>query len=279
ISLFFLGYASYTDIREREVADEISVGFLFSALAVRLAWFAFSGDDSVFLAPFLVSLGFLALSLVFYFTKQWGGGDLLVLVALGASFGTLPPEFPAKTLLPFWAALLMNVFFVGAIYGVVWIFSLFFSRREILVDAFLRIRKYWFVSLPLAAVSTASVLIFRFPENLLGALLFFLYFALLSSKSAEAIAFTRKVSPGKLQVEDWLSERITSGGRTVVSTSSTGLTKQDIARIMSLAKAGKLDQKTIGVKEGIPFVPVFLLALLTTIFAGDPISWMLASLL
>lgn len=276
-SLFFLGYASYTDLKGREVADEISVGFLVSALSIRLAWFLATGEEGVFLPALLVSFAFLLISIAMYFSRQWGGGDLLILTALGAAFGTLPPEFPDRNgPLPLWAGIFINVFFIGAVYGIIWIFSFLLTRKDVLRETCGKIAKYWFVSAPIFLAGALSAIYMDFIGKAFGASLVLLYFALLSSKSAENIVFTRKTLPENLQVEDWIVGKVTSKGRPVVNESTTGLTKDDIERIVSLSKRGLLDQRKVSVKEGIPFVPVFFLSLLVSLFLGNPVSWIVS---
>lgn len=273
VSLFFLSLASYTDLKRREVADEVSVGFLTASLAIRLAWSASSGDPSVFIDPFLVSLGFLAFSLAMYYSKQWGGGDLLILTSLGVAFGTLPSEFSrGNSILPFWASLLANIFIFGAAYGVVWIFSLIAMNRQVRVEALGKALKYWYFTAPLFALAAFSALFLNdLVGKLVGIALFVLYLAFLASRAVEGIIFTRNVRPQDLRVEDWLAENVCSRGRVVVKVSSTGLTKTDIQAIELLASKGLLDKKQVSIREGIPFVPVFLISLVGTIAVGDPL--------
>jgi Flp pilus assembly protein protease CpaA len=283
VSLIFLGVASATDLRSREVADEISVAFLGTALAFRLVWSIVSGQPALFLEPFLVAVGFLVLGLAMYWLKQWGGGDVLVFTALGAAFGSLPTDllsvFPRFSFFPFWVALLANVLLVGGAYGTVWIAWFFLSNQKVRRQTLEKLVKLWPISLFILVFSLLSFIFLFFPGNLLGVAFFPLYIVFLCSKSVESEIFVKKTLPKDLRVEDWIVSDVKAGGKVLVSASTSGLTKEDIIKIQRAKRAGKLDGHYILVKEGIPFIPVFFLALLTSILLGDPISLFFAPVL
>ena len=71
----------------------------------------------------------------------------------------------------------------------------------------------------------------------------------------------KNVSPSRLTEGDWLLRDVKVKGKTVKA-SFDGLTKKDIAMI-------KASGKKVYVKYGIPFIPVFLIALLLTVFFGN----------
>lgn len=278
-SLLFLGIASYTDFRSREVADEISVGFLAAALAIRLVWYLVSGEPEVFLIPLLVSFCFLAAGTAMYFLRQWGGGDVLMFAALGAAFGTLPPELGQAQILPFWLTLISNIAIAGTLYGSVWILNLLFSNRQALRKFYSSFGgRYWLFSVLAGAISVISVFQHEIQLKILGGLIFPLYCLLIASKSIESVCFVKKVKIKDLRVEDWIYEDIKSNGKIIISKKTPGLTKEDIARIKRIFSAGKLDSSEITVKEGIPFVPVFLLALILSILVGNPLLLLIPAL-
>ncbi len=79
------------------------------------------------------------------------------------------------------------------------------------------------------------------------------------SRVIEEAIFIKKVNPKKLVEGDWIIEDI-KVGRTIIKKTEIGLTKKDIEKIKKLYKQNKI--KYVYVKEGLPFVPSFLIALL-----------------
>lgn len=89
-------WATAVDLRRREIPDEVSVGVLFWAfLAEWLGWLPF-GWSSLALG---CATG-LVLGAVGFWLESFGGGDVKLLAALGASIG-----FPAVWSLLFWTAM------------------------------------------------------------------------------------------------------------------------------------------------------------------------------
>ncbi len=284
VTLAFLAFASFSDMRTREVADELSLGLFAAALAIRLLYSVWSTDPAFFLVPFAVSCGFLIFGLVMYGLKQWGGGDLLLLVGLGAAFGTLPADlaqaFPrraaaAASLMPFWLGFIVNILVVGSAYGLLWILYYFLTRPSLKKVFVQQVRKNWLILSITLAISLISLKLVGIAGSFLNISLFLIILLIMLSKSVESDIFVKKISPGDLRVEDWLVKDVTARGRVIASASSPGLTKTDIAAIKHAFSAGTLDGREIVVKEGIPFVPVFPLALVLTVAFGDPITLLL----
>ncbi len=73
----------------------------------------------------------------------------------------------------------------------------------------------------------------------------------------EEVLFIKKVNPKKLVEGDWIIEDI-KVGKTIIKKTEIGLTKKDIEKIQKLYKQKKI--KYVYVKEGLPFVPSFLIA-------------------
>lgn len=93
----------------------------------------------------------------------------------------------------------------------------------------------------------------------------------------EKSVFIKEVSYGELREEDWIEEPIMVGKRVIVPAESPGLTKDDVDKIKQLVAEGKLSGR-IKIKEGIPFIPVFPLALLSSIVIGDIMSGLVVGL-
>ncbi len=252
--------ASMSDIRTREVADEISIIFIAGALALRLVG-AFTVSSSFFLHAVIAGIFFGLVGLVFYVFKQWGGADFLLITGLGFAFGTLPAEFPNQIspLYPFAITLLINLLFIGAVYGIIWIiwlilktpnlFAKFLKTNAIFlaVSAFLFLISRWFT--PVIFLATAVLL----------------WMALQAAKIVENSVFVRKIRLSQLREEDWLVDDIKIRGKILISANSPGVTKADLEAVKPFLNQGIL----VKIKEGVPFVPVFPLALAFTLLFGD----------
>lgn len=83
---------------------------------------------------------------------------------------------------------------------------------------------------------------------------------LIVSRRLEATAFRRSVEPRELVLGDWLAESVVdTKGRIVVDRRNPGFTQEQISRVSTLWSKGRV--KKILIKDGIAFVPAFLIAL------------------
>lgn len=85
-----------------------------------------------------------------------------------------------------------------------------------------------------------------------------LYFNKKYYKIIEETIFIKKVNPKKLVEGDWIITDIKINNKTIVKKTEIGLTKKDIEKIKKYYEKGKI--KHIYIKEGMPFVPSFLIA-------------------
>src|SRR3989344_5425440 len=90
LTIITLLIASYTDIKTREIPDWLNYALLFSALGIRTI-FSINHGYQILLSGILgLAVCFLIANL-FYFTKQWGGGDSKLLMSIGAIIGISYP--------------------------------------------------------------------------------------------------------------------------------------------------------------------------------------------
>jgi prepilin signal peptidase PulO-like enzyme (type II secretory pathway) len=87
------------------------------------------------------------------------------------------------------------------------------------------------------------------------------------AKAVEKKAFIKKISVDKLVPGDWLAEDIKNKKVVLIAVKDlkTGLEKKHLKQIK------KEGIKHVTVKEGIPFVPSFLLGYVATIYLYEPI--------
>lgn len=255
-------WASWSDIKTREVADEISLLFIAGALVLRLAG---SFPSSSFLwEPLAAGAFFGAIGLIFYIFKQWGGADFLLIMGLGFSFGSLPSELsiffrPQLSFYPFAVTLLLNLLFVGAAYGIAWVLWLVLKNSKMR-------NRFFQENYPFLVFAAVLFLVsFWAPFLKFLGFLVLLWAIFQAARLIEGLVFVKRVPLAQLREEDWLVEDIKIRGKMVVSADSPGITNEDLAALKPFMKL----RLTAKIKEGVPFVPVFPLALFFTLIFGD----------
>lgn len=258
LGLIWILFASVQDLRNREVADWLNFSLIIFALGFRFFWSLFEANDFMFFWQGLIGLGiFAALGNLFYYGRVFAGGDAKLMIALG-------------TILPFTNNFMMNIkifvlflilfLFSGAVYGIVW--SIFLSLRNYqnFKKEFMKLvhhyKKFVKLSWVLALVFfVASFIDFSFIY--FGLLFLFFPYLYFYTKSVDEACMIKKVKVSELTEGDWLYQNVKIG-RKMIKASWEGLSKGDI-------KLLRKKKKEILIRQGIPFVPVFLIAFLVLI--------------
>ncbi len=264
VALPALAIAVYSDLKTREVPDWLSYGLIFAALGIR-AIYSFQEGWNFLLSGILGLAAGFALASLFYYTRQWGGGDSKLLMGMGAVIGLSLP-FTSRSLLFFGYFCL--VLFLGAFYGLAWVsmaalrsgkeFRLAF--RQALNEKKLLHSAAW----TLTAVLVILSLFFSFVWVLVLFPPFFFYLFLFVS-SAEKSQFIRQVPVSQLTEGDWLAQDVAAKGEVLMKKKT--LEKKDLMELKNLHLQGKINQVTI--KEGVPFTPSFLLAYLALLVGKE----------
>jgi len=273
----FLGLfaGSYADLKTREVPDWISYGLIFSGLGIRMLFSLADFDWSVFIEGLVGFLVFVILAYLMYYFGQWGGGDAKLLMGLGAILG-LGFDF---SLMPERGVFLINLALAGTVYGMGWLAYLAIKNKKDFLKEFKsqqgQLKVLSVIFLIIVAVGIMGS--FFFAGALRGLVLVLgivpigsLYVWLLVS-SVEKISFYKKVRPDKLTEGDWIAKDIVVDGDKIAGPRDLGISEKQIARLVELKEKGKI--KKVLIKEGIPFVPSFLIAFLATVIWGS--WWML----
>ncbi len=101
--------------------------------------------------------------------------------------------------------------------------------------------------------------------------LYSLTYVWICSRVLETGILTVRTPVSRLVEGDWLVAEVRKNGRVLVRPKNTGLTRQQIA----ILKRHKV--RRVLVREGIPFVPSFLLALLVQVLLGGRLLALLSS--
>src|SRR3989344_356922 len=242
ITLIYLAAACYTDLKTREVPDWLSYSLIFAALVTRSIASISLGWEV--LISGILGLGiYFGLACLFYYTHQWGGGDSKLLMGMGVVIGvSLPFDLNSFNLLWFFLALL----FLGAIYGLFWMTGIAIKNLLIIV--------FTVISPPVWPM------IFVPP---------FIFYLLVSINLIEETFFLKKMEIGRVTEGDWLAGNLAVNGKLVLPKKT--LTQTDLLKLQQLKKESKL--RLILIKEGIPFIPSFLLAYLFLELGGVDLIW------
>jgi len=274
IAFIALAVGAITDIKTREVPDWVNFGLISAGLGIR-ALYSITTFDWTFIINGVIGLiVFVILAYIMFYTGQWGGGDSKMIMGLGAVLGlplTLSP-------LPFILVFMINVIIVGAVYGTFYSIILAVKHRKKFVKEFLKIihdkkiMKYRKIIL-LILVAFLILTLFVVKDLVIKwILLIFLFMIYLSInviffiKAVELSSMFKFVEPGKLTEGDWIAKDYKIDGKKICGPKDLGISRKQIKKLIALKRKGKI--KKIKIKEGIPFVPSFLIAFIITLTLG-----------
>jgi len=272
ICLIALIVASITDIKTREVPDWLSFSLMFSGLGLRLIYSVITSDWMFIVHGLFGFIAFLAIAYIMFYAGQWGGGDSKILIGLGGLLG-LELNIDAF-IIGFW----INVLLVGVAYGLLWSVFMAIRKRSAFLKEFrssltkkrmVLFRRIFFVASVILIITFVfiSELFIRL-TSLFFAILFLLgIYVYTFIKAVEASCMLKHVEPEQLTEGDWIAEDIIIGKKRITGPKDLGIEMDQIKELIALKKLGKV--KKVLIKEGIPFVPSFLIAFILTYVYGN----------
>ncbi len=259
LALVWLVFATVEDLKKREVSNWLNFSLIILVLGARFFYSLFYEADFNFFLTGLLGLGiFFILGNLLYHLKIFAGGDAKLMVALGA---VIPFSWGVSLNLYLLLDYILLFFFFGALYGLFYTF--FFAIRDFSkfkLEFFKKIKSKKKLLYPLIILGALLILIGTYYPILIAFGIYILIIPLLFifTTSVEKVSLIREVSPSKLSEGDWLSQEI-QFGKKKINVSWEGLTAQQIEII-------KKHFKSVKIRYGIPFVPVFLISFL--VFLG-----------
>lgn len=262
--------ASYTDLKTREVPDWLNYALVAIGIGANSIFSLVYWDYSYILNSVLGFTMFFVFGLLMYYTGQWGGGDSKALMGIGALVGLNLSGFP------FALSLLINILVVGAAYGILWGVYLiikkwnkFSKEAKKLFDINRRVRNIIFLIAFLLVVAYLLVdnSIFRLAFIVLGVTTVLIYFMFILVKAVENVCMLKYVKPSELTEGDWIARDVKVNGKRITGPKDLGIEKKQIAILKKYYKQGKV--RKILIKEGIPFVPSFLIGYIVTLVFGN----------
>jgi len=253
IASVWLVAASITDLKKREVSDWLSFSLIAIAICIRALQSIIQWDIRPIAICILGMAIFFLLSNILYYTKVFAGGDAKLLIGLGAIMPSI--------------AFLSNILVVGSIYGI--LFSIWLAianwKKVLLQAGKINLRRELAVFLFLLLLALAGLIADIGILLWLALSVIFLQAMRIFVSATEKVALIKKVSPEDLTEGDWLFHDVRIRNH-IIKSDFSGLTKKDISMI-------RKSKKKVWIKYGIPFVPVFLIAFISTEFLGNMLVW------
>lgn len=272
ITVIWLTFASISDLKTREVPDWISFSLIIIAIAFLLIQVTSERNYKLLINPLIFGIIFTIIAFTMYYTKQWGGGDTKLLIPLGIIFSTYPERLlnylnPMLNM-QFPIILLINIFVIGTIYSLLYSFYLAIKNKEKFVKEFKKneSKTAKIIGMILAVVLVIAAIFLQSPKNILfllsSLLVLITPYLITFVKSVEKSCMLGKVSTSKLTEGDWIMEDIYHNKKLILSKNNLGITKEQIGIIKKI-------KKEILVKNGLPFIPSFLIAVIVSLIFGN----------
>ncbi|MBT3405478.1 prepilin peptidase [archaeon] len=262
LALIWILFAVLQDLKTKEVSNWLNFSLIVFALGFRFFWslFSESANGFAFFYQGLIGFGiFLVLGNLFYYGRLFGGGDAKLMIALGA-------------ILPFSEEFLINVkifglflilfLFVGAGYGLCWSLVLAIKNYKSFRKEFYKLWHRKKVFTLLFIFIGILLMCFYFIDSLflvLGIFIFIMPYFYLFAKAIENCCMLVEIPVNKLREGDWLAENVKIKKGEVVKQDWEGISNKEISLIQKKFKKVKI-------KQGIVYVPVFLISFLILIY-------------
>ena len=263
IFLFFLGliwvlFASVHDVRKKFVPNWVSLSLVFFALGFRFFYSLFESSSFSFFYQGVIGLViFFFIGNLLYYLRFFAGGDAKLMIALGT---ILPLSINFYDNVSFFVIFIMSFLFIGAGYGLVWSFILvllpqnFVKYRKELSKRLKNNKKFLFVTTFFGLIFVAFGVFSDFVFFYLGLIVFIFPYLYFYAKTIDDVCLVKKIRTSELEEGDWLLRDVRVG-KEIIHASWNGLTKKQISKM-------RKNYKSVVIREGIPFVPVFLISFL-----------------
>lgn len=275
IFLFVIGFlwilfASINDIKTREVPNWLNFSLIVFVVGFRFFYSLFQGESFAIFNNFfyqgLVGLGiFIILGNLLYYGRMFAGGDAKLMMALGPVLA-FSNYFLIN--LKIFVGFLFVFLFAGAIYGLIVTTSLsvrnFNEFKKEFIKKIKEKRKLFFIFMFFGVV----IMLLGFWQTILfplGILLFVFPYLYIYAKTVDEVCMVKDMKTKDLTEGEWLNEDLKIG-RKIIKNKWEGLSEEEIKLI-------KKNYKKIKIKQGIPFVPVFLIAFVVLIYVWQSGLW------
>ena len=272
ICIVALIIGSFTDLKTREVPDWLNYSLIFTGLSIHTIYSIIFKNPSFIIKSLLGFLTLLVVGYLMYRLGQWGGGDSKMIMGLGALIGL------DLTINNFLLGFFINIMLIGSIYGLIWSTTLAIKNKKEFSKTFKKIlknKKLKKTRIYLLVVSLIFATLLALSRNpaviipmiVLVLLINFTYYLWAFVKAVEKVCMYKYVTPDKLTEGDWIVKDIKINKEYICGPKDLGIEEAQIKKLIKLWKKGEI--KKILIKDGMPFVPSFLIAFIVTMIHGN----------
>ncbi len=256
--IILLIYSSIIDLKQKESPDWVFFLIFFIGLFLNTYNSFITRNYSLLLNMLISIIISLIIGAILIYTKAWGMGDAKILIAL-------------STIIPFSKEIFFNGFifflllsiFTGSIYGLIYLYFLLIVKRNPYRYKYLVILFLLLIGLILLFLYYLYLNLYLFLIAVIILFLALFLFSLLSKKIEKDLFITPKPL-NKVVEGDWVYRDVRIKGKIF-------LRKGDLINSKHLkALKRRHFRGKIYVKEGIPFIPSFLLAFILYLLLVKP---------
>jgi hypothetical protein len=268
IAFIWIFGAVLQDLKRREVDNIWNFSLIGVALAYRLAYTGYSSNYWFFINGLIGLFIFILLGNIFYYTRLFAGGDAKLLIGLGPTL-VLSSDWIIN--LKIFATFIFLFLVCGSIYVLIWALFLVIKNFNKFIKEFV---KYWKINIKMVYTALALTIIWIIfvliiKEYLLIIMSFIiLLFPILFvfAKAVEESCMIKAMNPKEVTEGDWLYRDILIKGKKIKA-DWEGVSRRELNLIQD-----KLKRKVL-IKQGIPFTPSFLFALIILLILSYGFYW------
>lgn len=249
-------FATIQDLKKREVANWLNFTFLAIAISYRIFYSIIKDNYQFLLLGILGTAIMIASAYALYYGKAFAGGDAKLLMAYGPILPYTSFQSAIYTPLIF----LFALFLIGAIYTIIYSESIAINNKNKFKSEFSKNLKKYKIAIPVTILLLVFDIILLKNSAILIIpliLLTIIPFLFIYIKSLDK-CMIKLISPENLTEGDWLERDIEINSRTIIKKTVHGLSIKDILLL-------RKHNKKVLIKQGIPFVPAFLITLILII--------------
>ncbi len=261
IGFIWILFATISDVRTTIIPNWLVFSLGIFALGFRFFYSLFAEGNFNFFFQGLIGLGiFFVIGNALFYGRMFAGGDMKLMIALGT---ILPLSGNIFTNLEIFVSFLFLFLASGAIYGI--FASIYFAVKNFkrFKIEYKKLRKLKFLrfkgDLIIMILGIIIVLGGFVNQSLLyfGIAIFILPVLYIFTKAVDG-TMKKKTNPKLLMEGDWIEKDINVGNKTIKA-NWNGLTEADIKFLRN-------KNKSIVIKRGVAFGPVFLISFLLLIY-------------
>lgn len=258
LAIVWMSFGSVQDLKKREISNWLNFSLIIFALSFRFFYSLFA-ENFLFFYQGLIGLGvFFIIGNLFYYSRLFAGGDAKLMISLGTILGFSNSFFQN---LKIFVLFLLIFLFVGGIYGGVWSLILSVKNSKRFLEQYKRLFFKNKKTINLISIIGLLILLFGFVDIfflILGIFIFIFSPLYIYAKAVDESCMIKEISPKELTEGDWLYKSIKINNK-IINSKWEGLNKKEIQILRKL-------NKKILIRNGIAFVPVFLISFLILIF-------------